>query len=143
MSEPFVCCLPSGHPSAGASAVDLRSLANEPFVLFPREVSPYYHDVITSLCVEAGFSPLIRHELTQWLTIVGLVGRGMGVALVPRAMMHAHFGDVAYVPLAQSNILSEILGIWSGDWTGSTVDPFVAVLANVVSRLPAGALPRS
>jgi DNA-binding transcriptional LysR family regulator len=140
MSEPFGAAT---QVPERALAVDLRSLAAEPFVLFPRAVSPYYHDIITSLCVDAGFSPRIRHELRHWLTIGGLVGKGMGVALVPRAMMHADFGDVVYVPLARSNSLSEVLGIWSGDWTCSTVDPFVAVPANVVSRLPDGAPPRS
>jgi DNA-binding transcriptional LysR family regulator len=122
--------------------VDLSSLATESFVLFSRAVSPYYHDVIVALCVEAGFSPLIRHELRHWLTIVGLVGRGMGVALVPRAMMNAKFGDVVYVPLARNKILSEVLGIWPSDRTRSTVDPFVSALANVVARLPDGTPPK-
>jgi hypothetical protein len=40
----------------------LRDVAQEPFILFPRAVSPLYHDLIIAQCVSAGFSPLIRHE---------------------------------------------------------------------------------
>jgi DNA-binding transcriptional LysR family regulator len=101
-SEPFVCCLPAGHALAHRKRIDLAALAQEPFILFPRTVSPHYHDLITALCVDAGFSPVIRHEARLWQTVVTMVGFGMGVALVPKTMQHAGDARVSFVPLAGS-----------------------------------------
>jgi DNA-binding transcriptional LysR family regulator len=43
-SEPLVALLPAGHPLAGEPALALDSLADEEFVLFPREMAPRLHD---------------------------------------------------------------------------------------------------
>ncbi|HTD06428.1 LysR substrate-binding domain-containing protein [Undibacterium sp.] len=112
LEEPFVCCLPNGHRYAKKAKIDLRDLADETFVLFPRAVSPHYHDRIVALCTNAGFSPRIRHEVRHWLTIVGLVGQNMGIALVPLSMQKAMFSQVTYRPLTESSIQSETLCIW-------------------------------
>ncbi|MFX8191762.1 LysR substrate-binding domain-containing protein, partial [Acinetobacter baumannii] len=76
-SEPFVACLPAGHTLARRKSLALDALAQEPFILFPRTVSPHYHDLIIALCVDAGFSPVIRHEARLWQTVVTMVGFGM------------------------------------------------------------------
>jgi DNA-binding transcriptional LysR family regulator len=112
LEEPFVCCLPTSHRCAKMAKLDLRDLADETFVLFPRSVSPHYHDRIVALCINAGFSPRIRHEVRHWLTVVGLVGQNMGIALVPLSMQKAGFSQVVYRPLTDSTIKSETLCIW-------------------------------
>ena len=61
--------------------MSLRSLAREPFILFPREVAPELHDAIVALCRKAGFAPRIGQEAIQMQTIVSLVAGGMGVSL--------------------------------------------------------------
>lgn len=112
LEEPFVCCLPSGHRHAQRARIDLRDLADETFVLFPRAVSPHYHDRIVALCINAGFSPHISHEVRHWLTVVSLVGQNMGIALVPQSMQKAGFSQVVYRPLTECNMQSETLCIW-------------------------------
>jgi len=52
---------------------------------FPSPGLAHYHDLIIALCVEAGFSPRIRHEVRLWQTVVTMVGRAMGIALVSQA----------------------------------------------------------
>jgi len=108
LSESFVCCLPGGHPRAGTGPIDLASLADEPFILFPRAVSPHYHDRIVALCVEAGFSPDIRHEVRLWQTVVTMVEKGMGIALVPAPLKHAARGDACFRELTGNAGTSEI-----------------------------------
>ncbi|WP_252495885.1 LysR substrate-binding domain-containing protein, partial [Escherichia coli] len=45
ISDPFLCCLPAGHRLAGQARLDLAELRDEDFILFPRHVSPHYHDL--------------------------------------------------------------------------------------------------
>lgn len=78
MSEALLCCLPVDHKLAKRRRIDLRQLSDEPFILFPRTVSPHYHDQIIATCVEAGFSPQIRHEARLWQTVVTMVEFQMG-----------------------------------------------------------------
>ncbi|HTR07437.1 MAG TPA: LysR family transcriptional regulator [Paraburkholderia sp.] len=108
-SEPFLCCLPQGHPFARKRRIDLASLAREPFILFPRSVSPHYHDQIIATCVEAGFSPQIRHEARLWQTVVTMVEFGMGIALVPAALAPMGGERAVFRPLASNPYESQVL----------------------------------
>ncbi|SET59372.1 LysR family transcriptional regulator [Stigmatella erecta] len=83
LREPFVLALPVRHPRARQKAVALSSLASEPFILFPRHSAPGLHDTITSMCLGAGFSPLIRQEASSWPSVVGMVQAGLGITIAP------------------------------------------------------------
>ena len=113
MSEDFVCCLPKSHPLASKEVIDLALLANENFVLFPRSIAPHYHDKITSICVNAGFSPYIAHEIRNWLTIVEVVEAGLGVALVPSSMQKLNKKNTCFIKINGDNIRSETYCIWN------------------------------
>jgi DNA-binding transcriptional LysR family regulator len=110
-SEPFVACLPVAHKLARRKRLGLEALAQEPFILFPRTVSPHYHDLIIAQCVDAGFSPMIRHEARLWQTVVTMVGFGMGVALVPKTLRHAGDSRVSFVPLTGARKESPVLSL--------------------------------
>jgi DNA-binding transcriptional LysR family regulator len=61
-TEPVVALLARTHPLADRPAIELRALADEGFLLFPRELAPRLHDVMAGLCRQAGFEPVIRGE---------------------------------------------------------------------------------
>jgi LysR family transcriptional regulator, benzoate and cis,cis-muconate-responsive activator of ben and cat genes len=61
-SEPVVALLARSHPLAGTNAVELRMLADEDFLFFPRELAPRLYDFMTGLCRQAGFDPRLRRE---------------------------------------------------------------------------------
>lgn len=125
LKEPFVCCLPNGHRYAQRARIDLRDLADETFVLFPRMVSPHYYDRIVALCINAGFSPHISHEVRHWLTVVSLVGQNMGIALVPQSMQKAAFSQVVYLPLTECNMQSETFCIWHNKESSPALSLFI------------------
>jgi DNA-binding transcriptional LysR family regulator len=97
-SQAFVCCLPLGHALAGHASLPLALLQGEPFAVVSRTVSPDYHDRILQTCLDAGFYPEIRYELQHWLSVVALVSRGMGVALVPTALQQSAMPGTVFVP---------------------------------------------
>jgi DNA-binding transcriptional LysR family regulator len=70
-----------GGASRREAACLLTSLANEPFILFPRILAPGLYDLIISLCQQAGFSPSVAQEAIQMQTIVSLVAAQMAILL--------------------------------------------------------------
>ena len=113
LTEPFVCCLPQGHPQAKRRRADLAALAGEPLVLFAREASPEYHDRIVSLCADSGFTPQRRHEVRHWLTVLGFVAAGMGVALVPASLARTGMAGVRFVALGNQRVQSVTRMVWA------------------------------
>lgn len=126
LTEAFLCCLPNQHRLANRRRIDLRQLSEEPFILFPREVSPHYHDQIIATCVEAGFSPRIRHESRLWQTVVTMVEFHMGVALVPQALAHTQSQRAVFIPLERNPYSSQIVRLTR---VGSQLDVTKSFLA--------------
>ncbi|ACL55690.1 LysR substrate-binding domain-containing protein [Methylobacterium nodulans] len=114
-AEPFVTCLPVGHPMAATpdpSETRLIDLQHEDFVLFSRTVSPDYYESILAICRTAGFLPRVRHEVRHWLTVAALVAHGAGVALVPQALAGSQLAGVVFLPIPPSPIQSETWCVW-------------------------------
>ncbi|MBN3812138.1 LysR family transcriptional regulator [Paraburkholderia sp. Ac-20347] len=128
-SEPFLCCLPAGHRLAKRRRIDLAALAREPFILFPRSVSPHYHDQIIATCVEAGFSPQIRHEARLWQTVVTMVEFGMCIALVPAALGKMGGERAVFRPLSSNPYESQVLKLVRAGETNGIVEGFSGYLA--------------
>ena len=109
--------------------VRIASLANEPFVLFPRAAGVPLHDLIMSACRSAGFAPRVEQEAIQMSTIVSLVAAGMGVALVPYSLRHMRRSGVVYRPLAESTPPIDIGLAWRTDETSRAVASFATAVA--------------
>jgi DNA-binding transcriptional LysR family regulator len=78
----------------------LRSLATEPFVLFPRAQAPGFHDLLISSIAATGTAPHVIQYAPEMLTIIGLVATGIGVSPVPDSVAHLALDGVAYRPLS-------------------------------------------
>ncbi|MCL2535926.1 MAG: LysR family transcriptional regulator [Nocardiaceae bacterium] len=85
----------ASHRFARRKLVDLAELADEAFIANP----PSYHlrQLVDSWCADAGFTPRVSFEITEFETIRALVGHGLGVALLPAA--ETPHDDVVAVPL--------------------------------------------
>jgi DNA-binding transcriptional LysR family regulator len=73
--------VPSGHPLAEGATIRLADAAGEDFIC----TTPGHglRLITDELCQAAGFAPRIVFEGEQVATIRGLVGAGLGVALLP------------------------------------------------------------
>jgi DNA-binding transcriptional LysR family regulator len=100
--EPFVMVLPPTTRFAADERLPLSALSEEPFVLFPRAISPGVYDQVISLCNQAGFSPIIVQEATELHTILGLVAVGIGVSLLPASVRLLRSQGVVYRALPQN-----------------------------------------
>lgn len=74
--------LPVDHHCARAAAVPLAELKDEAWVAGLPD-SPC-RKITEAACAASGFAPRVEHSTDDWTAVVGLVGAGAGVALVPR-----------------------------------------------------------
>lgn len=132
LREPLVAALPEGHRLCAGSEVPLRSLAGEPFVLFPRESAPAFHDRIVGVCRRAGFEPEVAQEAIQMHTIASMVAVGMGVALVPASLQNLRRKGVVYKPLRGGAPAAEIAAIWRPEDPSPVLQRFLGVVGEVV-----------
>jgi DNA-binding transcriptional LysR family regulator len=75
---------PIGHPLAAKRELRLRDLADEPFVMFPRAISPVFYDKLCRAWQEAGFRPRIIRESDSFPTTVVIVANGGGISFAGR-----------------------------------------------------------
>ena len=98
--ERTVAAVPSAHPLARARELTLGLLAEYPFVLFPREQAPGYHDLLMTSVTSAGTPPRVIQQASETQTIIGLVAAGVGVSLVPASVQQLALAGVAYRPVS-------------------------------------------
>ncbi|CCD40035.1 LysR family transcriptional regulator STM3121 [Candidatus Paraburkholderia kirkii UZHbot1] len=103
-AEPMRIVLPATHRLAKKHRVPLSALAEDPFVMLPREASPTLHDVIIGGCREAGFEPIAGQQAPQLSSVVNLVAAEFGVSLVPVSVCQIRVDGVAYTDALGSNI---------------------------------------
>jgi DNA-binding transcriptional LysR family regulator len=108
LSEPYVAVLPVSHPHAGDASLSVAVLAGSPFVYPPRHAGARAFEKPLTLCEEYGFRPPIAHEATHWLTILRLVGAGLGVSIAPACVQHIQSPEVVCIPLSQTRVVSEL-----------------------------------
>ncbi|HSV46719.1 MAG TPA: LysR substrate-binding domain-containing protein [Ramlibacter sp.] len=110
IADPYCLAVPAGHALARRRGpVALKLAARAAFVGFSRYRESDYHDRTAALCTEAGFTPDLRHEASQFVNVLALVGHGLGVAIVPASATLLPPGDVAFVRLEPSRIQSQLV----------------------------------
>jgi DNA-binding transcriptional LysR family regulator len=70
--------LPADHPLRAKRSLQLRDLAQTPFVLFPRSNNPGFYDRVLSAFAMSGIAPRIAEEVWPRSNGVGLVRAGVG-----------------------------------------------------------------
>lgn len=97
--EPLHMAVNRNHPLAARRRIALRQLANEPWVLFPREAGPGLYAQILGLCHDAGFTPRVVQETRELYTTVSLVEAGVGVTIVPASVERMGWTGVRFAPV--------------------------------------------
>ncbi|MFF1921427.1 LysR family transcriptional regulator [Streptomyces sp. NPDC058221] len=71
--------LPEGHHLADRQAVGIAELAGEPWIAG----CPRCRRQLVEVCEESGFTPRIDFATDDYPAVIGLVGAGLGVAVLP------------------------------------------------------------
>ncbi|OII70515.1 MULTISPECIES: LysR family transcriptional regulator [unclassified Streptomyces] len=79
LTDRLVGLVPEGHRLAGADSLTIGELADEPWIAG----CPRCRRQLVEVCETAGFAPRIDFATDDYPAVVGLVGAGLGVAVLP------------------------------------------------------------
>jgi DNA-binding transcriptional LysR family regulator len=141
LTEAMVVALPSGHPlarraSGGETALSLKALADETFILFgrPRGAMTLQSNAVVAACQAAGFNPRIGPIVPHISARLNFVAAGLGVAVVAASLRRMNIDGVAYRRLKGAAQLKVPLVLVSRRGDPSTVVQQFRKLAKRIAR---------
>jgi DNA-binding transcriptional LysR family regulator len=106
LTDRLVGLVPEGHPLAEAGRIGIEELAGEPWIAG----CPRCRRHLVEVCERAGFTPRIDFATDDYPAVVGLVGAGLGVAVLPELALESvrpkAARTVAVEPSAQREIVA-------------------------------------
>jgi len=129
-----VAALPARHRLLGKKKIALAGLANDAFLIVPRDAVPVFHDAVLRACREAGFVPHVLHEADQLQMLLGMVAAGHGVALVPAAARKTKARGVVFRALHPSAAVLQTAVAWRRDNLSPAVLDFLDIAREAFAR---------
>jgi LysR family transcriptional regulator, transcription activator of glutamate synthase operon len=112
LSEDLVAVLPPAHRLAGRRRIAMAELRDERFVVFGEAAS--LRRIVVLGAREAGFEPTLAVESSEIPRIRAMVGRGLGVALLPRSEATQEDAPLAVVPVDRPILARDVTLAWRG-----------------------------
>jgi DNA-binding transcriptional LysR family regulator len=109
--EPLRIALSQSDPLAGRRLVELATLSDRPFELWPREMAPGFYDAVVGTCRTAGFEPKLD-EQAAGNTVWGNLARGRGVALINASLAEQLPRGITLVALARPTATLTYDAVW-------------------------------
>ena len=111
-NERLVALLPEAHPLAREDAIPLSALADEEFILFPREIAPRLHDAFVAIFRRAGFEPRVRNESFHTGWDLGVLAEIPAVAMAPQTVAGGLPDGIVAVALSEPTDSLETCLVW-------------------------------
>ncbi|CAN5175307.1 LysR substrate-binding domain-containing protein [soil metagenome] len=134
--EPLMAVVPESWIASGRlrlvdGMIQSNDWMTEPLVIFPKRVSPDFHNLVFDFYRSKGFQPFVQQEAIQMQTIISLVAAGMGMALVPASLRHLARTDVRYLSIADGapNLETGLA------WRKTDDSPTLAALIHILSAV--------
>jgi DNA-binding transcriptional LysR family regulator len=123
----LVLALSKRHELASRKRVRLADVANEDFVLFPRDLSPGLHAHVFAMCAEAGMHPRVVQTSRELYTTISLVEAGVGVTIIPESVQKMGWRGVRYFPVRSPFAITRIDAAWRPDSRNPIIPSFIAI----------------
>lgn len=131
-SEPLWVALPEGHPLAVHESLPLARLAECEFVMVPWARGFGFGRLTMQICSRAGFVPRVVQEAEPMESVVGMVGAGVGIAIVPAIVSQLPVARVVYRPIQERFARAEIGIAWSKGNQSPVLQRFLDVARGVI-----------
>ena len=110
VSEELVVILPRDHRLGDRQQIRMAELAEESFISWRQGAR--LRELLVSAGREAGFEPRVKLASNESLRVRRLVGRGLGVAILPRSDAEDAGADVAVAGLTEPALTRDITLAW-------------------------------
>ena len=140
LEDPMYLALPADHPLALAPSLRLGDLRDEAWVQ-TSSASPCARHVVRS-CHAAGFEPNVAFETDDYQMVQGLVGTGVGVALIPELALAHVRDDVAIRELSPRSPVRRVTVATPTDAPTPAAEAMLQILQEAAVRYAAQRRPR-
>jgi DNA-binding transcriptional LysR family regulator len=124
--ERLILAIPQHHALAKHETVRFRDLQGQKLVLYSRGSGSQLQNAIIATLHDQRIDPAIVHQGGDAETIIGLVGAGRGVSLVPQSWDVFRFPGVVYRPMEPPTWIEPGVGMfWNPRAPSPLVDEFV------------------
>lgn len=130
LSDRLVGLVPEGHRLARAESVAIGELAGDPWIAG----CPRCRGQLVEACESAGFTPRIDFATDDYPAVVGLVGAGLGVAVLPELAIESVRPKRARTVTVEPALRREIVALTLPDLAHV---PAVAATLNELARAAA------
>lgn len=133
MKENLVLAVSKRHELAGRKKLRLIDVANEDFVLFPRDLAPGLYAHVLAVCAEAGVHPRIVQTSRELYTTISLVEAGLGVTIIPESVQQMGWRGVRYYPIDSPSAVTRIDAAWRSDNRSTILPAFLGIARSLAS----------
>jgi DNA-binding transcriptional LysR family regulator len=132
--ETMAVALPARHRLARSRSLELKALAQEPFILFPPASGlSLYHEVIVA-CRSNGFDPVVGQVVPQISSALSLVSAELGVSVVPASITQIQVKGVTYLPIQGSAPVARLALAVRRDSGQIVLQNFIHALRDAANR---------
>lgn len=129
LRERLVVIMRHDHPLARQRGrLAIAALREEPFIFYGQQMGTTLPSQVMALCRDAGFDPAISQVASANTTFVGLVGIGLGIAVVPEAMARLRHESVVVRPLADAGAVTSVWVVRRQRDNSALVQSFLSLL---------------
>ena len=111
--DTFSLVLPDNHQLTKRKFKSLDQVKEEPFILFEKEYSSSYYDIVMSIFEDVGFTPIISHTTVHANTIFRLVENNFGISIVPSSLALGYDLKVKFIELKDIHHRTELSVVWN------------------------------
>jgi DNA-binding transcriptional LysR family regulator len=110
--EPLVVIAPASCPLAELGSVSMSDLESVGLILPKRDLAREFYDAIIAACSTQGFRPRIAAQTTSVSVMLQLVGARVGVCIGTESMRNLYAGPIAFIPLKDVDLSTDIAVAW-------------------------------
>lgn len=126
--DPLHVLLPAQNPLTNKPHLHMRDLKSEEFILGDVSRWRIYNDHLFGLCRKAGFEPKQFQTGPDTASILGLVGCGMGITVLPSSIRPYDGSATVGRPIEDCSDMLETHAIWRKNESRELVKTFVDFL---------------
>lgn len=129
LRETFSLVVPKDrYTNLSSDNIQLIDFRDTPFILFAKEYSSSYYDLVMSIFRDHAFKPIVALKTVNALSIFSLVGQGLGVAIVPSSLQKGYHTHVDFLELSEIPQRTTLSLLWNPRNTNPGVLLFLNVL---------------
>jgi DNA-binding transcriptional LysR family regulator len=115
LTQRLMAVLPAGHKMARKRQLELRELASDAIVWFPRELHPGFHEHFAEWCRAAGYHPTVVQEAAGLTERFHFVADGVGISFTAESARPVQFPGVVLRPITRPPLAIETGLVYRSD----------------------------